>query len=92
MYRDAAATEHDTQKHKHEYLSEAFDSGSESAVETNGHFDDLTRSFMRLTNLPSYPLDRLTRYEAMLWRQAYQTLFILRCLERRKRWATLRLR
>ena len=28
--------------------------------------------FVRLTNLPTYPLDRLSRYEAKLWRQAYQ--------------------
>jgi hypothetical protein len=33
--------------------------------------DDLTRSFVRLANLPTYPLDRLSRYEATLWRQAY---------------------
>jgi hypothetical protein len=44
--------------------------------------DDLTRSFVRLSNLPSYPLDRLSRYEATLWRQACQILFALRCLKR----------
>ena len=45
--------------------------------------DDLTRSFVRLSNLPAYPLDRLSRYEAMLWRQACQILFTLRYLKRR---------
>jgi hypothetical protein len=35
--------------------------------------DDLTRSFVRLSNLPTYPLDRLSRYEATLWRQACQS-------------------
>ncbi len=30
---------------------------------------DLARCFLRLANLPSYPLDRLSRYEAILWRQ-----------------------
>jgi hypothetical protein len=39
--------------------------------------DDVTRSFVQLTNLPTYPLDRLSRYEATLWRQAYQILFAL---------------
>jgi hypothetical protein len=29
---------------------------------------DLARCFLRLANLPSYPLDRLSRYEAILWR------------------------
>jgi hypothetical protein len=54
--------------------------------------DDLTRSFVRLSNLPTYPLDRLSRYEATLWRQACQILFTLQCLDRRKPWERLRLR
>ena len=45
---------------------------------------DLTRCFLRLANLPSYPLDRLSRYEATLWRQAGQILFALDALDRRK--------
>ncbi|MGA2312459.1 MAG: hypothetical protein ABSF87_08855 [Xanthobacteraceae bacterium] len=45
---------------------------------------DLTRCFLRLANLPSYPLDRLSRYEATLWRQAGQILFALDALGRRK--------
>jgi hypothetical protein len=45
---------------------------------------DLTRCFLRLANLPSYPLDRLSRYEAILWRQAGQILFALDALDRRK--------
>jgi hypothetical protein len=45
---------------------------------------DLTRCFLRLANLPSYPLDRLSRYEATLWRQAAQILFALDALDRRK--------
>ena len=45
---------------------------------------DLARCFLRLANLPSYPLDRLSRYEAILWRQAGQVLFALDALDRRK--------
>ena len=45
---------------------------------------DLARCFLRLANLPSYPLDRLSRYEAILWRQAGQILFALDALGRRK--------
>ena len=45
---------------------------------------DLARCFLRLANLPSYPLDRLSRYEATLWRQAGQILFALDALDRRK--------
>src|SRR5271170_7096832 len=52
---------------------------------------DLARCFLRLANLPNYALDRLSRYEATLWRQVGQILFALdnldRCnpLERRRR-------
>jgi len=45
---------------------------------------DLTRCFLRLANLSSCPLDRLSRYEAILWRQAGQILFALDALDRRK--------
>jgi hypothetical protein len=39
--------------------------------------DPATDCFLRLANLPSYPLDRPSRYEAILWRQADQILFAL---------------
>jgi hypothetical protein len=45
---------------------------------------DLARCFLRLANLPSYALDRLSRYEAILWRQVGQILFALDALDRRK--------
>jgi hypothetical protein len=47
---------------------------------------DLARCFLRLANLPNYALDRLSRYEATLWRQAGQILFALDVLDRRKPW------
>jgi hypothetical protein len=68
------------------------DPGSPSTVEPADPFDDLTRSFVRLSNLPTYPLDRLSRYEATLWRQTCQVLFTLQCLDRRKPWERQRLR
>ena len=45
---------------------------------------NLARCFLRLANLPSYALDRLSRYEATLWRQAGQILFALDGLGRRR--------
>jgi hypothetical protein len=54
--------------------------------------DDLTQSFVRLSNLPTYPLDRLSRYEATLWRQARQIVLTLQRLGRRKPWEGPRLR
>lgn len=45
---------------------------------------DPASCFLRLANLPNYALDRLSRYEAILWRQAAQILFALDALARRK--------
>jgi hypothetical protein len=41
--------------------------------------------FLRLAELPTFPLDRLSRYEHLLWRQARQIVFTLESLRRRKR-------
>ena len=43
---------------------------------------ELARCFLRLANLPNFALDRLSRYEATLWRQAAQILFTLNNLHR----------
>jgi hypothetical protein len=45
---------------------------------------DFARCFLRLSNLPNYALDRLSRYEPTLWRQVAQTLIALDALDRRK--------
>ena len=51
------------------------------AVDTTRNF---ARCFLRLANLPNFALDRLSRYEATLWRQAGQILLTLDVLDRRK--------
>ena len=38
------------------------------------------RCFLRLTNLPNFAVDRLSRYEATLWRQVARTLYALEIL------------
>jgi hypothetical protein len=45
---------------------------------------ELTRCYLALANLPSFALDRLSRYEATLWRQVGQILFTLDAADRRK--------
>jgi hypothetical protein len=45
---------------------------------------ELARCFLRLANLPNFALDRLSRYEATLWRQAGRVLIALDALDRRK--------
>jgi hypothetical protein len=91
VYRNALATEEDMQQDD-ETSSDALKPDRPSTQEPADQAEDLTRSFVRLTNLPTYPLDRLSRYEATLWRQACQVLFTLQCLDRRKPWEKLRLR
>jgi hypothetical protein len=85
MYRNAIAVEEQNQQ---ELTCETI--GSTSTGDPVNQFDDLTQSFVRLSNLPTYPLDRLSRYEATLWRQACQILFTLQCLDRRKPWENMR--
>jgi hypothetical protein len=83
IYQNAVATDDEVGEDQDE---------SNSTVQPADPFDDLTRAFVRLSNLPTCPLDRLSRYEATLWRQACQVLFTLQCLDRRKPWERRRLR
>jgi len=88
MYRNAVATENDVRQDEAELATGV----KTDSVPSRADQDDLTRSFVRLSNLASYPLDRLSRYEATLWRQACQILFTLQCLDRRKPWEKVRVR
>jgi len=85
MYPSAVAAEEEI-VHPRQHPTGDLDSGSTSKVAPSDPSDDLRRAFVRLNDLPTYPLDRLSRYEATLWRQARQILFALRCLDRRKPW------
>jgi hypothetical protein len=91
VYRNALATEEDMQQDD-ETSRGPVGPGPPSTIEPAGSSDDLTRSFVRLCNLSTCPLDRLSRYEATLWRRARQVLFTLQCLDRRKPWERRRLR
>jgi len=88
MYRNAVVAEDELRPYQDD-LAEDRSPSPETVVDQT---DNLTQSYIRLSNLPTCPLDRLSRYEATLWRQACQILFTLRCLERRKPWERLRLR
>ena len=68
------------------------ESGSALISAAADRYDDLTQSFVRLSNLATDPLDRLSRYEATLWRQARQIIFTLQALDRRKPWEKTGLR
>ena len=67
MYRNAEATEDESQQYEDE-LTCGSDTGSPSASQSPDQYQGVTLSFVRLSNLPTYPLDRLSRYEVTLWR------------------------
>jgi hypothetical protein len=65
-------------------LSQPDSVGAHASARTNGPAAEFARCFLRLANLPNFALDRLGRYEATLWRQASQILYVLEMLDRRK--------
>jgi hypothetical protein len=46
--------------------------------------ENIGNCFLRLAGLPTFPLDRLSRYEHLLWRQARQIVSSLESLRRNK--------
>jgi hypothetical protein len=62
------------------------DSDSEDDVSRSSAFPisarDLTCCFLRLSNLDNGAFDRLGRYNAVLWKQTAQTLFLLHAIRR----------
>jgi hypothetical protein len=57
---------------------------SGSGMKSDATAVEFARCFLRLANLPNFALDRLSRYEATLWRQAGRILHALEILDRRK--------
>jgi hypothetical protein len=53
-------------------------------IRSNNSTIEFARCFLRLANLPNFAFDRLSRYEATLWRQVGRILFALDALDRRK--------
>ena len=85
LYGNADASRDDLRPDQND-LARGIDTRAPSPDALADQTDDLTHAFVRLSNLATYPLDRLSRYEATLWRQAGQILFALQCLDRRKPW------
>jgi hypothetical protein len=59
-------------------------SRSDSAVNAHTSAVEFGRCFTQLAGLPNFALDRLSRYQAALWRQAVRILYALETLDRRK--------
>jgi hypothetical protein len=82
MNRFSLAPGESKAQRENEYFPAPGTDDSVTKNDSDGQEDDLTQSFLCLSNLSTYPLDRLSRYEATLWRQACQTLFSLNCLNK----------
>src|SRR5262249_34033111 len=54
---------------------------SEPGMKSDATAVEFARCFLRLANLPNFALDRLSRYEATLWRQAGRILHALETLD-----------
>jgi hypothetical protein len=78
---DSVSFDGDPASHRVTNGTEAVPSSGPKSVDPGA---DLARCFLRFANLPNYALDRLSRYEATLWRQASQILFALDALDRRR--------
>ena len=50
----------------------------------HGIKSEIGNRFLDLAELPTFPLDRLSRYEHLLWRQARQLVFTLESLRRHR--------
>jgi hypothetical protein len=57
---------------------------SDTGMKADATAVEFARCFLRLANLPNFALDRLSRYEATLWRQAGRILHALEILHHRK--------
>ena len=57
---------------------------SDSGRKADATAVEFARCFLRLANLPNFALDRLSRYESTLWRQAGRILHALEIMYRRK--------
>ena len=68
----------------HDSITDQTRAAPRSGLESADSTADLARCFLRMANLPNYALDRLSRYEATLWRQAGQILLTLNTLDRLK--------
>jgi hypothetical protein len=79
----------------HDVIHRAFRRSSESTATGSREVPELqikdevsavefARCFLQLANLPNFALDRLSRYETNLWRQAGRILHALEMLDRRK--------
>ena len=73
--REAAASEN---------IGNTIDAMPEFRPKAGAPYVEFARCFLQLADMPNFALDRLSRYETNLWRQAGRILYALEMLDRRK--------
>lgn len=89
-FRQRRSADHKRQEMMEDGYQRAIEPDLSSFPPDQDNYAGLTQSFVRLYELPTCPLDRLNRYEAALWRQAGQILFVLHALDHKSSWGTVR--
>jgi hypothetical protein len=59
--------------------------GSAKSMDAVNSKTTMADGYLKISAMPSFPLDRLNRYETSLWRQARQIIFTIESLHRHKR-------
>ena len=78
QFNHSEKPQENSHEHEHNNRSNSGDSAADSrACSDQTKLQTITRSFMRLADLASQPLERVNRYEATQWRQFVQVLFAL---------------
>jgi hypothetical protein len=78
------AADHSDRNQLHLVATRQSDVAADNELSLNAK-KDIGDCFLRLAELPTFALDRLSRYEHLLWRQARQLVFTLESMRRRKR-------
>lgn len=84
LLADSSDVVHRLFQHSHESAPVDSNAVPHFGVKADGSALEFAHCFLRLANLPNFALDRLSRYAATLWHQAYRVLYALETLDRRK--------
>ena len=85
LLADSGDVVHTLFQHSHKRTPADSNAVPHFGVKADGSAIEFAHCFLRFANLPNFALDRLSRYEAILWRQACRVLYALETLDRENR-------
>jgi hypothetical protein len=84
LLADSGDVVHTLFQHSHESAPADSNAVPHFGMKAYGSAIEFAHCFLRLANLPNFALDRLSQYEAILWRQTCRVLYALETLDRRE--------